>query len=786
MNNGRLIIVDYSLMKVTLDMRFPRLMSAAPISNDELLAYPPEGDVFYRISISGQKVIREYRNLHDQYGKPIAANLRYIASMGNEYFAITSRFSGMYFLNLRDEKLYHWPHDPLDQSSIGGNNPYWVSYDTSGYLMITSQTSGLHYLNVKQKQAYSKPYFLDAKGEVFDGFIQSVVTGKDGTVWMGAQDRLISWNRLTNETVYVPCFLPNGINISKEETIRALDFEVSGDLWVGTSRYGVLVIDKNLRTIRHFSDSMPRGLEGLPSNWINEMTTDKDGNEWIGTLKGTCMIEKRSNQVISFSDHPVLSPVSKIPCNTLWKDRNGRMWIGTTKGAWCFDAFNNSLKHFSTDNGLPQNNVLAINEDDLGNTYIGTPGGLTIITSSGSTRTYNRSNGMRNDRCEGILKDDNGFIWIGNLNCITRYDPRSQKFAVYEEGYGFSHAGFRMRSCHKSASGEMFWGTDKGLTWFYPGDMNSISLPLHPVISALQTADTMYRFTKGESLRFPYNSSSFAFYFSSGELAGGKKIQYLYRLKAFDNNWKTPATLGNVTYSKLPPGEYQFEIRSSYDGLNWFSGAYPITLVIGKPWWQQTWFRILCLLGMALVVYGTIRYFRKRKRERELDGLIDYFTKSGYEHSGVDDILWDISRNCISRMGFTDCVIYLVDRQKNTLVQKAAYGPKNLNAFEITNPIEIPMGKGIVGSVAASGHPVVIGDTSKDDRYIVDDERRLSEISVPIIHDNRVIGVIDSEHPRRNFFNRRQLKTLETIASICSAKISRAMAMDAMKKVSWN
>ena len=51
-----------------------------------------------------------------------------------------------------------------------------------------------------------------------------------------------------------------------------------------------------------------------------------------------------------------------------------------------------------------------------------------------------------NDRCESILKDDKGFIWIGNLSCILGYDPRNKNFAVYEEGHGFSHAGFRMRS----------------------------------------------------------------------------------------------------------------------------------------------------------------------------------------------------------------------------------------------------------------------------------------------------------------------------------------------------
>ncbi|MEI9909964.1 MAG: GAF domain-containing protein [Bacteroidota bacterium] len=61
----------------------------------------------------------------------------------------------------------------------------------------------------------------------------------------------------------------------------------------------------------------------------------------------------------------------------------------------------------------------------------------------------------------------------------------------------------------------------------------------------------------------------------------------------------------------------------------------------------------------------------------------------------------------------------------------------------------IEVGKGIVGSVASSGKAEIITDTTKDPRYIVDDERRFSEISVPIVYDGKVLGVIDCEHSKK-------------------------------------
>jgi signal transduction histidine kinase/DNA-binding response OmpR family regulator len=129
-----------------------------------------------------------------------------------------------------------------------------------------------------------------------------------------------------------------------------------------------------------------------------------------------------------------------------------------------------------------------------------------------------------------------------------------------------------------------------------------------------------------------------------------------------------------------------------------------------------------------------------------------------------------------------DCVIYLVDESRGMLVQKAAYGKKNPEEFKIHVPIEIPVGKGIVGTVAQTGIAEIIADVSKDSRYIIDDQPRLSELAVPLVVNGQVIGVIDSEHPEKDFYNQNHLDALNTIASICASKISQAKADEKIKK----
>ena len=777
----KLIVVDYAQKKVLLQMSFPGLNGAYYINDDALVAFTREGDVFYKISIREKKVIREYRGVKDQHDLPITGILRNMTRIDENRFAFTTYFSGLYILDLQKGTAQHYVHDPIDPRSIGGNNTFNVRYEDNGYLFVTTQTSGVHFYNLKQQQATSKTYFIDDNKQIFDGYIHSLTTDKESNVWMGAQDRLIRWNRTTDKTLYVPLRIPDGTNISGIETIRKVNMDEDGNLWVGTSRFGILVLNKQLKTICQVTDSVHGKKTVFPSAWINAICKDKNGNSWVGTLRGTCIISKNNFEIISLRDHPLLDEMSRIPCASLWNDDNGKMWIGTTLGAWCYDEEKKTILHYSTKEGLAHNTVYAVNYDQFGNTYFATAGGLSILSKDGSIKNYNRSNGLRNDRCEGILKDDKGFIWIGNLSCILRYDPRNRTFAVYEEGLGFNHAGFRMRSCYKNESGEMFWGTDKGLMYFSPGSMNIDSFPLRPSVSSLGIGDSVYRFTGEEKLSFAFNTSSFIFNFSSGELSG-KKNQLLYRLVGYDNEWRTPSTTGQVAFSKLQPGNYRFQIKASRDGTTWHEGAYPVLVTVNKPWWQTWWFRLLMIVLGVVALYSAYRYRVKRREAKEVQKTIDYFANSGYEYSAVDDILWDICRNCVSRLHFEDCVIYLLDDERKMLLQKAAYGPKNPKEFEILNPIEIPVGEGIVGDVAATGKASIIHDTSKDNRYIVDDVRRYSEITVPLVHEGKVIGVIDSEHRRKNFFTTQHLNALQSIAAICSTKISRAMAIDAMKR----
>jgi len=154
------------------------------------------------------------------------------------------------------------------------------------------------------------------------------------------------------------------------------------------------------------------------------------------------------------------------------------------------------------------------------------------------------------------------------------------------------------------------------------------------------------------------------------------------------------------------------------------------------------------------------------------------FARDLLNQNTKEEIAWAITKQAISQLGFEDCVIYLINRETNMLEQIAAHGPKNPTGTIIKDPIEIPIGKGIVGLVAQTGMPELVPDTTQDERYIVDDTSRASEIAVPIILNGEVIGVIDSESSIDNFYTHEHVELLLAIATMAAMRFNHAKSQE--------
>ena len=151
------------------------------------------------------------------------------------------------------------------------------------------------------------------------------------------------------------------------------------------------------------------------------------------------------------------------------------------------------------------------------------------------------------------------------------------------------------------------------------------------------------------------------------------------------------------------------------------------------------------------------------------------------------EVLNEISRDLTSildldallqRVG--QAVTRLIDYQMFSVLLVDATGTRLEHRFSLrfneTVQIkhDVPIGKGLVGYSAQHKEPVLVSDVLKDPRYIDTNPETRSELCVPLIYKDKVIGVLDIEHTRRGYFTDDHVRTITTLAAQVAIAIENA------------
>jgi putative methionine-R-sulfoxide reductase with GAF domain/streptogramin lyase len=785
----RLIMIDYGRKKEILRLELPDISTACKL-NDTLVFAASFKGYMYTINIKTGKIEEQFSTILTEKGRTVRYNINKVRKAVDGRIIITTRFGGIFIFDPQTKQLAQYRHKPYDPLSVASDWNTGIHCEDNGNVFISSPTSGLSFFNRQHYSASHVSYFVDQNEQLFDGHINAIAKDRNNRFWLAAYDRLINWDPQTNSSVFYEYPYPNeGIGFRKIE-INSVCVDRKGQVWVATDGGGIGVMQPTSGRFRIFNNGFG-GLDStLRSNFIAHLTMDQEGMIWACGRGGVYKINPLTLQIDPLSSHPVFKQLVTKRVNTVYVDRQNRLWLGTAGlGAWCWDPATDSVTIFNKEKKLVSDNCYSFIQAADGAVYIGSPEGMSLLQPNGSIDNYTQQNGLWLNRCEGFLEDKQGYIWIGNDMVITCFNPRRKSFRYFDSRAGLGHFGFRPGAHFNDADGIQYWGSEKGISFFDPRPMLQLNTNPNPLTFKVSVLDSTY-FVASDFFQLPFSRNNVAFHFAAVNVFGSRNIFFQYMLEGTDKTWTTVMDQNEVRYNSLRPGKYSFRLKASSDGVQWVESKTPIRFAILAPWWRKWWAITTAILGVLSLSLYLIRsrekVIRRREAEKtelqklktlsylhqlEIEQVVNYFATLLNEKTTIDEMLWDTARNCIARLGFEDCVIYLLDKNSGLLVQKAAWGPKTTEENKIMNPIEIKPGEGIVGSVALSGKPEIINDTTKDPRYIVDDVRRYSEITVPVIRDGKVIGIIDSEHSQKGFYTDRHLQILTTIAALLADKM---------------
>lgn len=188
-------------------------------------------------------------------------------------------------------------------------------------------------------------------------------------------------------------------------------------------------------------------------------------------------------------------------------------------------------------------------------------------------------------------------------------------------------------------------------------------------------------------------------------------------------------------------------------------------------YFQQEQLRLLELTAsrVAVAIENARLYTRVSRQAQTLAVLTDV-SRDISSILDLDELLERIGQLLRRLIDYQMFSILLLNEQDQVLETQFA-----VRFGERFVPIErVPMGRGLVGTAARTQAPVYSPDVRRDSRYHMVNPLTRSELAVPLIYKSKVIGVLDLEHTRVNYFNEDHQRTIVTLAAQIAIAIENA------------
>jgi len=398
----------------------------------------------------------------------------------------------------------------------------------------------------------------------------------------------------------------------RSDFITALHEDASGRLWVGT-RLGV--------TIRSGDWFIPYDdPQGWLAGQVWAIHEDRSGNVWFGTDQG--LVRNSGGRFVRFTTSNGL-PHDRV--FTLLEDADGALWVGTSLGLARFEA--GRFEAFTEKQGFIGNHVRALYQDADRTIWAGTyDGGLYRLKGRQLTR-YTTREGLYDNGIFQILEDDQGYFWMGSnrglqrvsrdeLNAFADGRVTSVRSTVYGLQDGLTSLecnGGRQPSGQKMPDGTIWIPTQGGIAVVNPLAVRPVAQAPPVLIEEFRIGGDRVSFASGVTV--PANRPAVEIRFTAVTFVRPEQARFRYRLVGLDEGWVDAGISRAVAYHRLPPGEYQFEvIAANSDGV-WNRQGDTVAIVVLAPIWQRVWFlSALTVLAFALVVaIERRRVFRLRR-----------------------------------------------------------------------------------------------------------------------------------------------------------------------------
>lgn len=537
--------------------------------------------------------------------------------------------SGLRYIDGKTFEVTHLPGMSLINGGVQDNDIYTLFIDPNDGIWIGTLFQGLCYYHPSM-QKFQLIQTINTGTQITNETIRCFLEEEDGSILIGAG---VGLYRFYPESKKVERLFKDQIN----DLCLSIRKDRSGRIWVGTYLGGFFCIEgKQIRQYLRSSVNLEKDPNQNISRCIYE---DTDGRFWASVTGGVGQFDPVTGKIIYMlaDKYPEIKDYTLI--YHLYPINDETFAALGDKGIYYYNTKRDSLYIPGTDNPKFEQDIkyFGILKDARGLEWFATEDGIRIWDK---TKLYKltTAEGLPNNEVYSMLEDEKGVIWASTLNGICKVMPIQSNdtlnFSIVNFGIsdGLQWGKFYDHSALKAKDGTLYFGGAHGFNYFDPNKIIYNHSKNKPVLTAFRIFNSLIKeeekyngkvilseaINKTKQITLKYNQNFITFEFAGMNYVNPSRTYYKYMLKNFDESWNEISgnESGKVTYTGLRPGKYNFIVYTANNDKIWGEIPHEITIIITPPFWATSYAIIIyAILTIAIFIYILKLYQRRTQKK---------------------------------------------------------------------------------------------------------------------------------------------------------------------------
>lgn len=503
--------------------------------------------------------------------------------------------------------------------------------------------------------------------------VRALLLARNGTLWVGHESGLSLLDPVRNQSAWIGPAAEGqpGVDASGVSAILR-----DGDmLYLGTGRGGVNRIDLATGAVTAVQHD-PQRRDSLPNDAIWDMADTGDGRLMLATSGGLGRLSRNGLRAETLATSPALPSDDVV---TVTRARDGGYWLAAWAGGVVrVDADGAVVRTWRAADGLETETMVSVYEDARGRVLASNSDGLFLLGRDGRFKAIEVQGTHRPGKPADMLAFHDaadGTLWMGAASGgLARWPPNGGQPAWVDEAT-FGDIGINVLQAR--AGGGLWLGTNTGLMAVDAqgrvlarmgvgtglesdvvtallgdgrGDLwvggasgvqrieQGMAVASHrlaaPVITGVRlfnrpvrpdpdgalTASPIH----GGALHLRYDQDMLTLDFALPGLPQPLGLRYRYRLQGFGGDWvEVAADEPRAVYTRLPPGDYRFQVQAG-DAGHWSDRIAELPVSVSPPWWMTWWARALLVLAIMAVLasWYRLRTVQLRRQSQVLEQTV--------------------------------------------------------------------------------------------------------------------------------------------------------------------